>query len=61
MGKWGLVPVETDRHNKIRFANFSKAKTIPMGDSFNGAAEASRLNPSQIYIVPTDQHPHGLL
>jgi hypothetical protein len=61
LGKWGLGPVETDRHNKIRFANFSKAKTTPMGDSFNGAAEASRLNPSQINIVPTAQHPHGLL
>ena len=61
LGKWGLGPVETDRHNKIRFANFSKAKTTPMGDSFNGAAEASRLNPSHINIVPTAQHPHGLL
>ena len=50
LGKWGLGPVET-----------SKAKTTPMGDSFNGAAEASRLNPSRINIVPTAQHPHGLL
>ena len=34
LGKWGLGPVETDRHTKIRFANFSKVKTTPMGDSF---------------------------
>ena len=60
LGKWGLGPVETDRHNKIRFANFSsKAKATPMGDSFNGAAASSRLNPIQIHIMPTAHHPHG--
>ena len=57
--KWGLGPVETDRHHRIRFANFSEAKTAPMSDSFNGAAAASRLNPIQLYIVPTAEHPLG--
>jgi hypothetical protein len=57
--KWGLGPVETDRHHRIRFANFSEAKTAPMSDSFNGASAASRLNPSQLYVVPIAQHPLG--
>ena len=58
--KWGLGPVETDRHHRIRFANFSEAcKTAPMSDSFNVAAAAARLIPIQLYIVPTAEHPLG--
>jgi hypothetical protein len=57
--KWGLGPVETDRYHRIRFANFSEVKTAPMSDSFNGASAVSKLNPSQLYVKPTAQHPLG--
>jgi hypothetical protein len=59
LNAWGLGIVETAIHKKIRFANFSEKKKAPMNDAFTGAAAASKLNPSQLYVVPTAEHPYG--